>query len=332
MSSPFFSVLLPAFNAREYLGRAIRDLLAQTCRDFEIVVVDDGSTDGTGDVAEGFSDPRIRLITLPQNGGLVGALNAGLAEARGQWIARQDADDRCRADRLERQKNLISQNPDAVLFYSRATLIDARGWWKGILRPPLTDAGLRWDLCFRNPVPHTSAVFPTALVRDKLHGYAGDNVTADFDLWSRLLREGRAVGDGDCLVSYRNHHGSIMGRENAATEKRSNEGLREILCRNLHDWAGATEAEAARIAATWLEPAEAGWAGYFSVREKLVSCPLLPESGLIAEEDYTLMHRALGVSAKCAATMLAAMRMACPRRYTALPQPRTLLTRLIRGF
>jgi hypothetical protein len=140
------------------------------------------------------------------------------------------------------------------------------------------------------------------------------------------------VGDGDCLVSYRNHRGSIMGRENSAAKKPSNEGLRKILCRNLQEWAGATESEAAQIAVTWLEPAEAGWAGYFSLREKLASHLLLQDTALMAEEDYTLMHRALGVSAKCAATMLAMMRATCPRRYAALPQPRTLLTRLIRGF
>jgi hypothetical protein len=69
-------------------------------------------------------------------------------------------------------------------------------------------------------------------VRDELNGYAGDNVTADFDLWSRLLRRGGAVGDGRSLVSYRNHAGSIMGRENASHAKSSTEGLREILLKN----------------------------------------------------------------------------------------------------
>lgn len=333
MSGPFFSVLLPAFNARAHIGRALRDLLAQTFRDFEILVVDDGSTDGTADVVKTFSDARLRVVTLPENRGLAGALNAGLAEARGRWIARQDADDRSRPDRLERQRTLISETPEAVLVYSRARLIDRRGWWKGTLRPPLTDASLRWDLCFRNAVPHTSAAFPTELVRDELGGYAGDNVTADFDLWSRLLRRGRAAGDAECLVSYRNHSGSIMGRENAAAEKPSNDGLREILCRNLGEWTGATGEEAARISSAWLEPQDGGWAGYFSAREKLAAaCPLSPDAGLIAEEDYTLMHRALAASPKCAAAMLSALRKFCPHRYAALPQPRTLLVRLVRGF
>jgi len=332
LSSPIFSVLLPAYNARKHIRRALSDITAQTFRDFEVVVVDDGSDDDTADIVNSVSDPRIRMIRLPENRGLVGALNAGLAAAKGKWIARQDADDRCRPNRLERQHQLISRNPNAVLFYSWATLIDERGWWRGTLRPPVDDAGLRWDLCFRNPIPHTSAVFPTDLVRNEMGGYSGDNVTADFDLWSQLLRKGSAAGDNACLVSYRNHGSSIMGRENSSSEKRSNSGLREILLRNLCDWSGASEADAERIASTWLAPAEAGWAGYFSLREKLAKGSTNQNAGLIAEEDYTLMHRALGVSVKCAATMLSAIRSVCPARYAALPQPRTVITRLVRGF
>jgi hypothetical protein len=203
---------------------------------------------------------------------------------------------------------------------------------RGTLRPPLTDAGLRWDMGFRNPVPHTSAVFPTALVRDELGGYGGSVVTEDFDLWSRLLRCGAGVGSERCLVSYRNHSQSIMGRENAATNKRGNQELEKILLRNLREWAGATESDAHLIVSTWLEPAEAAWHGYFSARERLASGGVGPDPLVVAEEDYTLMHRALGVSAKCAADMLAAMRAVCPRRYAALPRSRTLLTRLARGF
>lgn len=328
LSQPFFSVLLPAYNAREHIGRALRDLLAQTFRDFEILVVDDGSTDGTADVVGGVRDSRIRLIRLPKNGGLVAALNAGLAEARAPWIARQDADDRCRADRLMRQRRLIEADPGASLVYSRAGLITSRGWWCGTLRPPVTDAALRWDLCFRNPVPHTSAVFPLERVRGT--GYAGDNVTADFELWSRLLREGRAVGDAECLVSYRIHRGSIMGRENRSADKSANPGLREILTSNLREWAGACESEVGPITTAWLDPARAAWVAYFVIREKLAAS--FPDAALIAEQDYTLMHRALAVSPKCAAEMLAAMREVCPARCAELPQPRTMLVRMLRGF
>jgi glycosyltransferase involved in cell wall biosynthesis len=332
MNAPFFSVLLPVYNAMGHVHRALHDLLAQSFTDFEILVVDDGSTDGSDQVVRRFNDPRIRLISLERNGGLVGALNAGLAEARGVWIARQDADDRCCRERLERQRDLIHAHPQSVLFYSRARLINERGWWRGTVRPPLDEAGLRWDLCFRNAVPHTSAVFPSALVRDQLNGYDGDNVTADFGLWSRLLSHGGAVGDRRCLVSYRNHSGSIMGQEHQSLEKRSNQGLLQILKKNLRDWAGATEAEAVLIATAWLDPVRTSWEEYFLTRERLVSCALQPMNTLIAEEDYTLMHLAAGASSDCASSMLRAMRSAAPKRYAFLPQPRTTVHRILKGF
>ena len=332
MSTPFFSVLLPVYNAESFIARALRDLLAQTFHDFEIIVVDDGSSDGTAEVVSCIPDQRIRLISLPSNRGLVSALNAGLAEARGAWIARQDADDRCRRDRLERQRSLILQNSTGVLFYSRAMLIDHRGWWRGSMRPPLRDQGLRWDLCFRNTIPHTSVVFSTDLVREELDGYSGDNVTADFDLWSRLLRRGEGMGDGHSLVSYRIHSSSIMGRENAGAEMKSNAGVAAIMRQNLRELSEASEQEAAIISLGWLDPAMANWEQYFSARERLSSCHLHPAESLIAEEDYSLMHLAATVSPDCASALLRAMRSVAPKRYAAMPKPRFLMTRILKGF
>jgi glycosyltransferase involved in cell wall biosynthesis len=187
---PDISVIIPAYNRAALIGETLRSLLNQTLLAKEIIIVDDGSTDGTSECVAKFSDPRLRLIRLPTNQGLVAALNAGLHEARGKWIARQDADDRSRRDRLSKQALLISENPDTVLVYSQARLIDAQGLWRGRLRPPLEDSGLRWDFCFRNPIPHTSAVFPLCLAREDLGGYRTCKACEDYDLWSRLLRHG----------------------------------------------------------------------------------------------------------------------------------------------
>jgi len=327
MKQPQFSVVMPAYNAERYIELAVRDVLAQSFNDFELIVVDDGSTDATMEKLSGFSDPRIRVHQMDKNSGLVAALNAGLGLARGRWIARQDADDRCRKDRLECQAACISANESAVLFYSRATLINARGWWRGVLRPPLSDADLRWDLCFRNAVPHTSVVFPTRLVRDELGGYAGDNVTADFDLWSRLLRKGTSQGDREQLVCYRNHSTSIMGQE--TKQAQSHEGLRTILQANLRDWAGASEEEATCISCAWLSPQSTEWRAYFTLRESLASRDLSPQQQTLSEEDYTLLHRAFSVSRATGAGMLAALRDIAPVRYQALPWFRTAIARLL---
>lgn len=320
MNRPFFSVLMPVYNAARYLPEVLRDLERQTWKDFEVVAVDDGSTDESVRILEAWGDKRLRLVRRDGNGGLVAALNDGLLASRGQWVARQDADDRCDRRRLEKQAGLIRQRPDGVLYYSRARLLDGRGWWRGSLRPPLTDANLRWDLGFRNSVPHTSAVFPLELVREDLGGYAGDNVTADFALWSRLLRRGRAEGLGEPLVGYRIHGHSIMGRANAmragagARERATHEALAAILRENLREWAGAQEEEGNLLATAWLSPdAVEDWEEYFVVRERLARAHGVPEE-LIAEEDYTLWHRCRAISRETARHFRSALRKVCPER------------------
>ena len=330
MATPFFSVLLPAFNAKKHIGAAIRDILYQSFRDFELLVVDDGSTDGTSEIVAQIRDPRLRLIRLPDNQGLVSALNEGLKEARGQWIARQDADDRCRRDRLQKQARLIAGNPEAVFVYSQARLIDANGLWRGRLRPPVEDAGLRWDLCFRNPVPHTSAVFSVKIGRDQLGGYRNCKASEDYDLWSRLLRNGRAIGSSEVLVSYRNHAGSIMGREHAVQAERTNSALKEIMTRNLQEWLGASDEEVDLIVSAWLNPANVEWERYFAVTTRMAGEKIQPSQRLLAEQDFTLLNRAAAVSRETANQMLSALKKIAPSRYASLPQPRTCLTRFMK--
>jgi hypothetical protein len=123
-----------------------------------------------------------------------------------------------------------------------------------------------------------------------------------------------------------------MGQEHKSIEKRSNQGLLEIITRNLCEWAGATELEAVLIATAWLDPGRTSWEEYFLTRERLVTCALQPVNALIAEEDYTLMHLAAGVSSGCASSLLRAMRSVAPERYAFLPQPRTTIHRILKGF
>jgi glycosyltransferase involved in cell wall biosynthesis len=331
MARPFFSVLLPAYNARDHIQNAVRDILRQTWTDFELLVVDDGSSDGTADLVREFQDSRLRLLRLEKNQGLVAALNHGLAEAAGRWIARQDADDRSRRDRLQKQAALIEKNPEAVLVYSHARLIDAHGYWRGRLRSPVDDAGLRWDLCFRNSVPHTSAVFPLELARDRLQGYCNFKACEDYDLWSRLLGHGKAVGSPEPLVSYRNHAQSIMGQEHSVGAERVNESLQGILRTNLREWLGASDEEVETIVRAWLDSAAVDWSGYFRMTDKLASGSLRPSSRLLAEQDFTLLNRAANVSKDCARRMLDALGKNSPQRFSSLPAIRTFLTRLLRG-
>lgn len=111
MSSPTITVLMPVYNAEKYLHWCITSLLNQTFTDFELLVIDDGCTDGSCAVIQGFDDPRIRLVHNDGNMGLVKTLSRGLELARGEFIARMDADDFSLPSRLEKQLALMRENP-----------------------------------------------------------------------------------------------------------------------------------------------------------------------------------------------------------------------------
>jgi hypothetical protein len=123
-----------------------------------------------------------------------------------------------------------------------------------------------------------------------------------------------------------------MGREHASQQKPSTSALKEVLLKNLTEWGGAKPDESDVIADAWLLPGDADWERYFSIRERLVANLSGIRASLIAEEDYTLLHRAAAVSPDCASKMLKEMRRGVAFRYASLPQPRMLLARLMGGF
>lgn len=114
---PSVSVVIPAYNRAATIVAAIASVLRQTVAEFELVVVDDGSSDGTAEAAETVTDPRLRVVRLAENRGAAGARNAGVAEARGRWIAFQDSDDEWLPEKLARQLARLEQRPDAIAAY-----------------------------------------------------------------------------------------------------------------------------------------------------------------------------------------------------------------------
>ena len=142
MSAPLVTVLIPAYNAGPYLREALDSVLTQDFRDFELLVIDDGSTDNTGAVLASVSDPRLRVVRQ-DNTGLVGALNRGLAEARGQFLARMDADDRMGVGRLSAQLAVLTADPSIV---SCGTDYELFGAMSGRVRMPRSDAACRQRL------------------------------------------------------------------------------------------------------------------------------------------------------------------------------------------
>jgi glycosyltransferase involved in cell wall biosynthesis len=201
-ANPAISVVMPVYNALPFLEESIKSILTQTLSDFEFVIFDDASTDGSRELLRQWSlrDTRIRLCESNKQLGLTGSSNAVMAEARASLVARMDADDIAHPDRLVRQLQLMRDRPDVVLIGTLCNGIDACG---RVVRP--RD---RWRLLRRShyiPFPHGSAMFRRE-VFDKVGGYAERAAGAeDQDLFLKMAACGRVLTLPDVLYSYRYH-------------------------------------------------------------------------------------------------------------------------------
>ena len=216
MSAPRVSVLMPVRNGARWLAPAIDSVLAQTFADFELLLIDDGSTDRTPDIIADYAARDLRVRSIRQDAlGLVAALNRGIVEARGDLIARLDADDLAKPERLASQVAAIDTNPRLNLIGSWADKIDAEGRPAGMLTPPTDPQLLRDTLAQTNPFIHSSVMLRTEAVR-RAGGYrAAFEAAEDYDLWLRLSEHGDIVIIPEPLVRYREHGGNVTVRKAA---------------------------------------------------------------------------------------------------------------------
>jgi FkbM family methyltransferase len=213
---PLVTVLMAVHNGEPFVDQAVRSILAQSFEDFEFVIIDDKSTDGTSDRLGTYRDPRIRLIRNEANVGLTTSLNRGLALARGTFVARQDADDISRPTRLAAQVKFLQAHPDVAVLGAQARIIDARGRRVNVAPWPksTTDLAIRWQLLFDSPFFHACVMFRKAVVWDELGGYDESFTTSqDFELWSRIAARGYAMRNLPTLqVDFRTHQQSASSR------------------------------------------------------------------------------------------------------------------------
>jgi glycosyltransferase involved in cell wall biosynthesis len=201
-ANPSISVVMPVHNARPFLDESIRSVLEQTLRDFEFVIFDDASTDGSVELLRAWAcrDGRIRLHESRQRLGLSGSSNAVVLKARAPIVARMDADDVSHPDRLRRQWIVLQGRPDVAVIGTLCDGIDASG---RVVRP--RD---RWRLVRRSiyiPFPHGSAMFRRD-VFDQVGGYEDESAGGeDQTLFWRMAARGRVLTLPDTLYSYRYH-------------------------------------------------------------------------------------------------------------------------------
>ena len=190
---PKVSVLLPVYNAQDYLDQAIRSILNQSYTNFELVIVNDGSTDDSLELIQRYESLDDRIVLLSKkNSGIVDALNEGLNVAKGEYIARMDSDDISYQDRLDKQVKVFVEQPGVDLVYSGTTLIDKNG---DIVCPswrPNLERTLK-NLEINNFIPHPTVMFSKETVLD-IGGYTKNKEHAeDLDLWVRMRDSGRGA-------------------------------------------------------------------------------------------------------------------------------------------
>ncbi len=240
--APAVTVLLPIWDAEAYLGEALDSVRAQTFDDFEVLVVDDGSRDGGPDLVRACPDARVRLSSLGENRGLVAALNAGLVQARGRYIARMDADDVCLPTRLAEQVEHLDAYPTLGGVSSAFETIDGNGRVLGIVdgrHRPVGPALLRWALHFGSFFCHPAAMLRRE-VFDAVGSYDADFSPAeDYDLWLRGVEKFPLDNLPRQLLRLRWHGDNVSLRQRATQQANARRALartlRGLLCEDVPD-------------------------------------------------------------------------------------------------
>jgi glycosyltransferase involved in cell wall biosynthesis len=214
-SAPRVTVLLPVYDAERFLAEAVESILAQGFRDFELLAIDDGSRDGSAALLDAFArrDARVRVVRRP-HAGLVATLNAGLELARGELVARMDADDVALAQRLERQVARLDRDPELACIGGGFEVMDAAGRVFDRAFPPCDHAEiLTRALTGNSPISHSAAMFRREAVR-RLGGYdASARGVEDLDLWLRLAEIGTLANLPDLVSRVRHHDASESGQD-----------------------------------------------------------------------------------------------------------------------
>lgn len=203
MNNPLVSVLMSVYNGADFLGEAIESILKQTFYDFEFIIVNDGSTDSSGQIIADCDDKRIRKLDNTANLGLAASLNRGILEARGEYIARMDADDISLPERLEKQL-FFMQTHDRISVCG--TWIKYIGDENMVIQFPPDDATIRCKLLFENNIAHPSVILRKEhFLKHSLFYNPACTSAQDYDLWQRGSRYLSYANLNEILLLYRLH-------------------------------------------------------------------------------------------------------------------------------
>jgi len=202
MSAPRVTVLMPVYNGERDLREALESILRQTFTRFEFLIINDGSTDSSVEIIQSYADTRIRLVHNDRNLGLVDSLNRGLELSRGEFVARMDADDISRVERLERQVRFMDENPRIGVCGSWVRVFSESG--ARVWKLPASSEAIRCEQFLGVGVAHPTVMMRRQLFADHLLAYdPGYRHIEDYELWVRALRFMDFGNIQEVLLDYR---------------------------------------------------------------------------------------------------------------------------------
>nr|CRH05723.1 Putative GT2 [Candidatus Magnetococcus massalia] len=238
MPQPEVSVLLPFYNAATTLEETLHSILQQSLPHFELVAVDDGSSDHSAEIIKKLDDPRIRLIELPENRGVAAASNAGIEQARSDLIARMDADDRMAPTRLEKQVAFMRHNPQCAVVASQVSLFPKERITDGFQRyidwqnSCLTAQQIADEIYWEAPLANPSTLFRKEIVMP-LGGFLDGPFPEDYELWLRLHAHGHTmVKLPEVLLEWRDHEQRLTRTHSRYTREAFDQVRADYLARD----------------------------------------------------------------------------------------------------
>lgn len=234
---PKVTVLMSVFNGGKFLEESVQSILSQTLIDFEFLIFDDGSFDGSEKKLDQLSagDTRVKVVRQ-KNIGLTKTLNLGLRLARGEYVARMDSDDVAMPDRLQKQVSFLDNNPEIALVASFAKIIDEKGQEIGEHWPAVEHDAIRKLSFFSGQICHPSVMFRKNKILD-IGGYDENfQYAQDCDLWFRLMKENRVANIPEFLLKWRKTSEGIGTRKQAEQQVFARRAKRRALKGGLYPW------------------------------------------------------------------------------------------------
>lgn len=227
---PKVSFICSVKDGSKHLDRCVQSVLGQSMKEIELILVDDHSSDETWTAMECLAkkDGRVRAMKNLGREGLTYSLNMGLDFAKGDFVARIDVDDFAHRDRAERQASILESNSDAVMATGHYRLVDEGDWLLYSHYPPSDPKALRWSLCFRNHIRHSTAMWKRSL---GLRYEPAFKYAQDYDLWSRISRLGDILVLGSVCATIRARPDSIT-----STKHEEQESAADLVCSNQWYW------------------------------------------------------------------------------------------------